>query len=227
MFEDLREDLKRYPGTSSGARLREALREPGFWAVATLRLLHATRGWPRAMRLPVEVLHLAVKLATGIELHPAACFGPGLRIDHLGGIVVSRYAVIGAVCTLSPGVTIGLARREDGRFGAPVIGDRVHVGPGARVIGPIRVGDDVAIGANAVVLHDVPPGVTVGGVPARIVSDRGSRDLIELGRDEAPFVPLTPLRVEFDEGIGDGPPNVVVRAEPIHGWPADGRSEAR
>jgi serine O-acetyltransferase len=205
VLDDLRADLNRYPGRSTRERLRRAALEPGFWAVGSFRLLQAARELPRPLRVPFQVLHLGVKLLTGIELQPGARIGPGLWIGHFGGIVVSTHAVIGARCNLSQGVTLGIARGDDGRFGAPSLGDRVYVGPGAKVVGPVRVGDDVAIGANAVVVKDVPAGVTVGGVPAKVISERGSRDLIDIGQEELPVAAI-PLVGE----LPTTPPNVVV-----------------
>lgn len=96
--------------------------------------------------------------------------GPGLNIAH-GHVVIDGRVVIGRDCALSPWVTIGLSGRR--RYGfdsrGPIIGDRVFIGTGAKVLGPITIGDDVRIGANAVVIDDVPSGATVVGAPARIV----------------------------------------------------------
>jgi serine O-acetyltransferase len=109
-----------------------------------------------------------VSLQTGISVPPGV-FGPGLSIAHYGSIVVNDQARVGAFCRLHSATNIGVA---DGR--APVLGDRVYVGPGAVLFGGITVGDDVAVGANSVVNRDVPSGVTVAGVPARVVSELGS-----------------------------------------------------
>lgn len=116
---------------------------------------------------------LRVRLGFTIPLH---VFGPGLSIAHYGTIVVNKKACIGANCRIHPGVCIG---GLDGQN--PVLGDNVYIGPGAKIYGGVRIGDDVAIGANAVVTTDVPPHVTVAGIPARIVSDRGSAGLIVPG----------------------------------------------
>ena len=99
------------------------------------------------------------------------------RIDHFGGIVISGDAVFGEDCIIRNGVTVGL--RNTGRRGSPVIGDRVDIGAGAKVLGAIRIGSDVAIGANAVVLSDVPSNCIAVGIPARIIpakpkDDRGN-----------------------------------------------------
>ena len=113
----------------------------------------------------------------GIELPRDTKVGEGFYIGHCGGIIISGGVVIGRNCNISQGVTIGVAGRGDNR-GIPVIGDCVYIGPGAKVIGKIRVGNNVAIGANAVVTKDVPDNAVVGGIPAKIISMDGSFDFI-------------------------------------------------
>lgn len=102
-------------------------------------------------------------------------FGPGLTIVHPCGIVVSDQAVIGKNCRIHAGVNIGIHR---GR--APRIGDNVYLGPGAKIVGGVVIGDNAVVGANAVVVNDVPPGVTVGGVPAKTISTKDSSEMIPL-----------------------------------------------
>ena len=97
----------------------------------------------------------------GIDIPPSTQVGPGLYINHPGGIVVNSGSVIGANCNLSHEVTLGQANRG-ARAGLPVVGDGVYIGPGAKIVGAVRVGDDVAIGANAVVTSDVPDHAVVG-----------------------------------------------------------------
>jgi serine O-acetyltransferase len=104
---------------------------------------------------------------------PAGVFGPGLSIAHYGSIVVAGRARVGRNCRIHSDVNIG-----ETHDGAPTIGDNVYIGPGAKIFGAITIGDGAAIGANAVVHRDVPPGVTVGGVPARVISPKGSRGLV-------------------------------------------------
>lgn len=109
----------------------------------------------------------------GIQISYAATIGPGFYIGHFGTIVISPAAVIGKNCNVSQGVTIGKTMG-----GAPTIGDNVYIGPGAKLFGNIKIGDNVAIGANAVVNKDVPSGVSVAGVPAKVISDKGSKSYI-------------------------------------------------
>jgi serine O-acetyltransferase len=104
---------------------------------------------------------------------PRNVFGPGLSIAHYGSLVVNGNARVGRNCRIHSDVNIGEA---GGR--APTIGDDVYIGPGAKIFGGITVGAGAAIGANAVVNRDVPPGVTVGGVPAKVISDGGSAGLL-------------------------------------------------
>lgn len=166
MFENLREDLKNY-GNDPTRR--------GFWTMVVYRFgrwRYTIRSRP--VRLPFSILYKACKViaesATGTELPCEVVIGRRLRIEHSFDIVVSGDAVLGDDVVLRNGVTIGL--RHEGKRGAPVIGNRVDIGAGAKLLGPIRIGDDVSIGANAVVIGDVPSNSIAVGVPARIVAKR-------------------------------------------------------
>lgn len=171
-----RADLYRYAGeTSNGALLRRVAAHPGYRYTFAMRLC----GWlraaePRALARPAELLARLwlrhMRHAFGIDVPASAQVGPGLYINHPGGIVVHNRAVIGANCNLSHGVTLGEGNRG-ARKGFPVVGDGVYIGPGAKLVGAVRVGDDVAVGANAVVTRDVPSHAVVGGVPARTLSE--------------------------------------------------------
>lgn len=131
--------------------------------------------WVRRRRaLPLlvlsAVLHRAVEITTGISISPRAQIGPGLLIAHFGGIVIGPEVTMGSSCAIGHDVTIGQSDGGDNR--SPVIGDAVTIAPGARVFGPIAVGDRSVIGANAVVNIDVPADAVAAGVPARIVEKR-------------------------------------------------------
>lgn len=126
--------------------------------------------------------HAKLRKQTGIELNPN-CAGPGLHISH-GKVVVSALAHLGNNCKINSDVTIGGQGRYD-RSGAPLIGDRVYIGTGARILGDIRIADDVVIGANAVVTKDIlDPNTTWGGIPARKISDHGSAPYLRLPHNE-------------------------------------------
>lgn len=162
MFDKLREDWQTYG--------RDISRQ-GLWVMCVFRFGQ----WRYTIRPPwlrkpfsfiYRVLRTLVQVMTGIELHCETRVGRRLLIEHFGGIIISGDAVIGDDVVIRQGVTIGL--RTTGRRGAPVIGNRVDIGAGAKLLGPIRVGDDAVIGANAVVLCDVPAGALAVGVPAVI-----------------------------------------------------------
>jgi serine O-acetyltransferase len=162
MFENLREDWITYD--------RDITRQ-GFWVMAVYRFGRWRYGvHPAALRVPLSFVYKALKLAsqivTGIDLPCEVILGRRFRIEHFGGIIISGDAEFGDDCTVRNGVTIGLRRTKE--RGAPVFGSRVDIGTGAVIIGPIRVGDDVSIGANAVVLTDVPSNSIAVGVPALI-----------------------------------------------------------
>ena len=126
---------------------------------------------PAVLRIPLKLIYLPVYMFIETFLHtvlPASAkIGPGLFLSHLGAIYISPHAVIGSNCDIAQKVTIGVSGL--GRPGAPVIGDNVYVGTGAVVIGKITVGDGAKIGANSVVMTNVPAGASVMGVPAQII----------------------------------------------------------
>ena len=169
MFDLLKEDWITYD--------KDIWRQ-GFWAMCVYRLGNWRYGIrPSWLRKPFSLLYrllrTAVQIVAGIELHCETRVGRRLLIEHFGGIIVSGDAVIGDDVVIRQGVTIGL--RTTGRRGAPVIGDRVDIGAGAKLLGNIRIGNDAVIGANAVVLCDVPEGALAVGIPA-IIKPRSSRN---------------------------------------------------
>jgi serine O-acetyltransferase len=179
-----REDFKRYVvmagATTPLARLKIALRTEALWAIGSYRFgqyLHreAPRPLRAAMRLPHAIVHRALEWTVGIHLSHQTNIGPGLYIGHYGGIWISPRARLGASCNINHHVTIGVAGRQ---HGAPELGDRVWVGPGAVVSGPVHVGSDAVIGANSLVVANVPESGVAVGVPARVVSRTGSGKLI-------------------------------------------------
>ncbi len=166
LIDDLWRDLDRL--ARMGARTADLLADPGAWAVATYRVGRAVRSLPRPMRMPLALLHrpleLFIRAVTGVSLAPDAEIGGGLFLAHLGGIVVAPGARLGRDCNLSRGAVLGGGGRE-----APWIGDRVYLGPGARIEGPVRVGNDATIGAHALVTSDVPDGAAIGGGTAKLL----------------------------------------------------------
>jgi len=180
----LRADIQRTFDYIEGGRLRKTLgclRAPGVHAVVVFRYGQWTRRRALPLRLILEPIYFIanelLKIVWGIELPRAAHIGPGLYIGHFGGITVSRQAVLGRRCTLSQNVTIGVSGRGE-RRGTPVIGDNVYIAPGARLFGKITIGDNVQIGANAVVYKDIPPNAIVVLDPGfKIVGYDESRNL--------------------------------------------------
>jgi serine O-acetyltransferase len=177
----VRSDLHRYEGRHDRSTfVRLLFTEPGFEYTFWLRLVEFLRTATPSWRLlyPLARLwkrHLSFKY--GVTIPSSTSVGPGLYIGHTGGIVINAATIIGHNCNISQGVTLGQTNRG-ARQGAPHIGDYVYLGPGAKVIGGVRVGSHVAVGANAVVSRDVPEHAVVGGVPATILSYDGSEGYI-------------------------------------------------
>ncbi len=141
--------------------------------------------WGRGMRWPARFLGNIARWLTGIEIHPGATIGRRFFVDHGTGVVIGETAEIGDDVTLYQGVTLGGRTLNEGKR-HPTLGNNVVVGAGAKILGPFTVGEDARIGSNAVVLHPVPSGATVVGVPGKIVRcrERDSRCL-ELVRKKA------------------------------------------
>ena len=168
MLENVRADLRAHGGDWSAQ---------GFWALLVYRFGRWRYGirWvlPRkACSLLYKILYKLVQIVAGIELPCEVVLGKNFIIDHSGGIVISGYATFGDDCRIRNGVVVGLNRVDDPC--APVIGNNVDIGAGAKVLGRITIGDNVLIGANAVVVRDVPADSIAGGVPA-VVKPRAAR----------------------------------------------------
>ena len=144
----------------------------GLHALIAHCLAHRLYFW-RVPLIPRIISQLA-RFLTGIEIHPAATIGRGCFIDHGMGVVIGETAVLGKNVTLYQGVTLGGTGREKGKR-HPTLGDNVVVGAGAKILGNIYIGNHVFIGANAVVVRDVPANSTVVGVPGRISRRQGRR----------------------------------------------------
>jgi serine O-acetyltransferase len=174
LVEDIDSMMARDPAARS--RLEVALAYPGFQALLFYKVAHAVwrRGWHILGRF---ISHLG-RWLTGIEIHPGAVIGRRLFIDHGMGVVIGETAEIGDDVTLYHGVTLGgiapsvNSAAQINRKRHPTVRDGAIIGSGAQVLGPITVGTGARVGANAVVVADVPAGVTVVGIPARVVVPR-------------------------------------------------------
>lgn len=159
--EDVRSARQRDPAARSS--LEVALTYPGLHAVWAYRLHHHL--WGRGHRLLARGISQVARFLTGVEIHPGASIGRRFFIDHASGVVIGETAVVGDDVTIYHGVTLGgTTWRAIKRH--PTVGDRVVIGAGAKLLGPITIGSDSVVGANSVVLHDAPAGSRVVGVPA-------------------------------------------------------------
>ncbi len=164
--EDLDAAMRRDPAAETRADV--AFNSPGLHAIWSYRLAH--RVWDKGpqWRPMARLLSTLTRAVTGVEIHPGARIGQRFFIDHGMGVVIGATAVVGDDVMLYHGVTLGGRSLERGVKRHPTVGDRVTVGAGARVLGNIEIGDDVQIGANSVVVKDVPAGAVATGIPARI-----------------------------------------------------------
>ena len=154
---------------------------PGFRFLFWLRLASETRAsggvWKLA-HLFARMMHKHYRFKFGISIPYNTEIGPGFYISHYGGIVVNKDARIGANVNISQGVTIGQANRGP-RKGVPTIGEGVYIGPGVAIVGAVHVSPGCAIGANAVVTHDLPPNAVAVGIPAKVISNEGAAGYVE------------------------------------------------
>ena len=175
--EDLITAQRRDPAATSALEI--ALTYPGVHALWTHRVSHAL--WSHGARTPARILSSMARAVTGVDIHPEATIGRRVFIDHATGVVIGQTAEVGNDVVIFHGVTLGGVAMTPGKR-HPTVGDHVMIGAGAKVLGPITVGTGVKIGANAVVVKDVPCGNVAIGVPARLLpkpeKDTRDRDLI-------------------------------------------------
>ena len=185
MFENLKKDLdavmQRDPAVQSRAEVFFCY--PGFKAIRRHRRAH--KAYEKGHYFIARWISARTKKKTGIDIHPGAQIGEGFFIDHGTGVVIGETAVIGKNVTLYQGVTLGGTGKDTGKR-HPTLGDGVTVGAGAKVLGPINIGNHVKVGAGSIVLKDVPDQCTVVGNPGRIVRGPAHRPDIDLNHGDLP-----------------------------------------
>jgi serine O-acetyltransferase len=173
---ELREDVAaaraRDPAARGVSSLEIVLTYPGVQAILSHRVSHALNSASVPL-LPRTIAYVS-RMATGIEIHPAARIGSELFIDHGTGVVIGETVEIGHCVTLFQGVTLGGTGFASGKR-HPTVEDNVTIGSGAKLLGPITIGHGAKVGANSVVIHDVPPNSTVVGNPGHPVRVDGRR----------------------------------------------------
>ena len=161
-------------------RLEVLTTYPGVHAIMLYRLGH--RLWLAEWRYLARLLAFVARLLSNVDIHPGATIGARLFIDHGAGVVIGETAEVGEDVTLYHGVTLGGTSWRKGKR-HPTLGDGVLVGAGAKILGPISIGANARVGANSVVVEDVPPGCTVVGIPGKVVRLREAGQLNPYGFD--------------------------------------------
>ena len=172
LYEDIKTVLDRDPAARNA--LEVFFCYSGFHALTMHRVSHWL--WCHKLKSLARFNAMLARFFTGVEIHPAAKIGRRFFIDHGMGVVIGETAEVGDDVTIYHGVTLGgVSLKKEKRH--PTIGNNVIIGAGAKVLGPFKVGDRVRIGANSVVLHEVPDDATVVGVPGRITGDSKRQDM--------------------------------------------------
>jgi serine O-acetyltransferase len=176
-------DYRRYFAAGASNAVSVIAFTQGFWASAVFRVSHWALARCRIPGLRVVIKAACIILQKFIEIITGICIpgrceiGPGLYIGHFGGIFIDSEARIGSNCNLAQGITIGKGGRGE-LHGVPVLGDRVHIGANAVILGNITIGNDAVIGPGAVVMNSVPPCGVAMGNPARVVGNSGSFEFV-------------------------------------------------
>ena len=203
MFNNLRETIAAYQARDPAARswLEILLLYPGIKAVHSHRLAHWC--YRHNLKFLARFISQRSRRRTGIEIHPGAVIGRRLVIDHGMGIVIGETAEIGDDCLIYHGVTLGGTGKDVGKR-HPTIGNNVLIGTGAKVLGPIKVGDNSRIAANSVVLKEIPEDSTAVGIPARVVRIAGQKvnfagEVDQVSVADPVSAELAALRSELEE----------------------------
>ena len=200
MFKQVKEDIACVKNRDPAARsaMEILLLYPGFKAIRLHRL--ANKFYKKKMFFAARWLSQRASKKTGVEIHPAVEVGKRFFIDHGTGVVIGETAVIGDDVTIYQGVTLGGTGKDTGKR-HPTIGNNVMIGAGAKVLGPLVIGDNSRIAAGAVVLNDIPPNSTAVGVPARVVKKDGLRvdDLDQIHIPDPIAQEILRLEIEINE----------------------------
>ena len=230
MFETLKKDLdavmQRDPAVHSRAEVFFCY--PGFKAIRRHRRAH--RAYEKGHYFIARWISSRTKKKTGIDIHPGAQISEGFFIDHGTGVVIGETAVIGKNVTLYQGVTLGGTGKDTGKR-HPTLGDGVTVGAGAKVLGPIHIGNHVKIGAGSIVLKDVPDQCTVVGNPGRIVRGPAHRPDIDLNHGDLPDPMLDKIQalykrlIHLERSLTDCAEKLGCDACPVEDCPGRERTE--
>lgn len=187
------------PATNS--RLEAFLCSPGYHGILFYRMSH--RLWEKNWRLAARLLSQLGRLLTGVEIHPGAKIGKNFFIDHGMGVVIGETAVIGDNVTMYHGVTLGGTKSFGGKRGKrhPTVEDNVVIGAGAQVLGPIVIGKNAKIGANATVVKDVEPNTTVIGVAAHCAEKSKSCTFVPYGINAKTADPFEERAAEYEKRL--------------------------
>lgn len=184
-FKLISSDFNRYLATGAKSKIKILLFNQGFIFTTIFRINNGLYGFIKPITIlnKIIAIHCLIwlkisQIITGLSFPVGLKIGKGIFISHSGTIIVNTECIIGDNINLGPDTVIGFGIKN-GVSGFPKIGSRVFIGPGAKIFGPITIGDDVAIGANAVVTTDIPDHAVAVGVPAKIVSYKGSSDYIK------------------------------------------------
>ena len=180
IMEDVRAIRERDPAATGDAEVM--LLYSGLHATMAHRVAHKLQ--KSGHTFTARLVSQGARFLTGVEIHPGATIGKGLFIDHGTGVVIGETAEIGDNCTIYQGVTLGGTGKDVGKR-HPTLGNNVMVGAGAKVLGPVKIGDNAKIAAGAVVLQDIPENCTAVGIPARIVR-KGSVKTADLDQIHIP-----------------------------------------
>ena len=220
--EDIRSVFERDPAARSTLDVLTCY--SGVHAIVFHRVNHWL--WSRKIRWPARFMSNIARWLTGIEIHPGATIGRRFFVDHGTGVVIGETAEIGDDVTLYQGVTLGGRTLDEGKR-HPTLGNNVVVGAGAKILGPFKIEDDARIGSNAVVLHPVPAGATVVGVPGRIVRCRNKDpNCLELVKDRAAQMRREAFDAyAVDDDAEDGEAALEVAVESLQNQVAELRNE--
>lgn len=202
IFSDIKSDYRAVFERDPAARnsFEVIFASPGFQAVAAHRVAHSL--WKLNLKFPARFLSHISRFFTGIEIHPGAQIGKGFFIDHGMGVVIGETSEIGDNVTVYHGVTLGGTSYTRGKR-HPTVRDNVTIGAGAKILGPLTIGENSKIGANSAVIKDVPPDSTVVGIPGNVVSkeDFPTYTGLEHNKLPDPAEALTKRVLELEERI--------------------------